>query len=88
MADRAIAMDSGGHGGGYHESNPPELEIFEPEEEFDAFNDDTFGNAAETWAEEDHEHLVGSHFNEVRTFVNYGTNVCAFCAPTLNDQNA
>ena len=69
MADPTVAMDSGGPGVGYHESNPSEMEILEPEEEFDAFNDDTFGNAAESWAEEDHEHLVGSHFNEVSNFL-------------------
>ena len=44
---------------------PPELELMEPEEEYDAFNDDTFGNDAETWTEDDHDQLVGAHITEV-----------------------
>lgn len=40
-------------------------EIMEPDEEYDAFNDDTFGNDAETWAKEDHDKLVGAHITEV-----------------------
>ena len=45
---------------------PQEYEIMEPEEDFDAFNGDTFGNDAETWTKEDHDQLVGAHITEVR----------------------
>ena len=60
-------MDSDGAGKGVSTANmnPLGFEIIEPEEEFDAFNDDTFGSAAEVWMEEDHVHLVGAHVNEV-----------------------
>ena len=60
-------MDSGGTEKVASTANmdPSGFEILEPEEEFDAFNDDTFGNAAEAWMEEDHAQLVGSHVNEV-----------------------
>ena len=44
---------------------PQEYEIMEPEAEYDAFNDDTFGNDAETWTKEDHDELVGAHITEV-----------------------
>jgi len=40
---------------------PPGYEMAEPVEEYDAFNDDTFGNDAETWTKEDHDQLVGAH---------------------------
>ena len=60
-------MDSGGTAKVASTANmdPSEFEILEPEEEFDAFYEDTFGNAAEAWTEEDHVQLVGSHVNEV-----------------------
>ena len=44
---------------------PQECDIMEPEEEYDAFNDDTFGNDAETWTKEGHDQLVGAHITEV-----------------------
>ena len=47
-------------------SVPQEYEIMEPQEEYDAFNEDTFGNGTETWTKEDHDHLVGAHISEVR----------------------
>ena len=58
-------MELGGTGTVSSTANmdPSEFEIMEPGEEFDAFNDDTFCNAAEAWMEEDHAQLVGSHVN-------------------------
>ena len=44
---------------------PSEMEIMEPEDEYDAFNEDTFGNDAEAWTEDDHDQLVGAHISEV-----------------------
>ena len=43
---------------------PPDY-MMVPEEEFDAYNDDTFGNDAETWTEDHHDELVGAHITEV-----------------------
>ena len=46
---------------------PPDY-LMVPEEEFDAYNDDTFGNDAETWTEDHHDELVGAHITEVNKY--------------------
>ena len=46
-----------------------EYENMDPNEDYDAFNDDTFGNNAETWTKEDHDQLVGAHAIEVRQII-------------------
>ena len=42
-----------------------EYENMDPTEDYDAFNEDTFGNNVETWTKEDHDQLVGAHVTEV-----------------------
>ena len=42
-----------------------EYENMNPTEDYDAFNEDTFGNNVETWTKEDHDQLVGAHVTEV-----------------------
>jgi len=41
-----------------------EYENMDPTEDYDAFNEDTFGNNVETWTKEDHDQLVGAHVTE------------------------
>ena len=42
-----------------------EYENMDPNEDYDAFNEDTFGNDVETWTKEGHDQLVGVHATEV-----------------------
>ena len=46
-----------------------EYENMDPNEDYDAYNEDTFGNSVETWTKEGHDQLVGAHATEVMKLI-------------------